>query len=68
MVKEIDLRRRSRLEQVDDPLGLGRMMEAVPSLRLEHVGQCDSAQASPESLQETSAVKSERGFESRAFG
>ncbi len=68
MIKEIDLGGATRLEEVDDPFGLGCMVKPLARFGLEHVGEGDPAQPPPETLQEASSVKPEGGFESCAFG
>ena len=68
VIKEIDLGGATRLEEVDDPFGLGRVMKPLACFGLKHVGQCQSSQTSAKAVEEASSVKPDGGLESSAFG
>ena len=50
VVEQVDLRRGARLEQKNDPLGLGFVVEPSTRLGMKHVGQSNASESSAESL------------------
>ena len=62
VVEEVDLGGAARLEEIDHPLGLGGVVKGLSGLGVEHIGQGQSPESSPEALEEIATGHAEGGF------